>query len=135
MTSEQLYAEIILDYYRSPRNYGILEQPDAVFRDVNPSCGDVTEMQLKIADGKIADVKYTGKGCAISFAASGMLTEMASGKTVEEALQFSKDDILQALGIPISMARLKCALLGLKVFKYSLYKYLGEGHVPDESFE
>lgn len=125
MTSEQLYAEIILDYYRNPRNFGTLEDSDVIFRDVNPVCGDITEMHLKIDRGKIVDIKYSGKGCAISVAASGMLTEYVKGKTLDEARAVKREDVLAMLGIPISMVRMKCALLGLKVFKYSIYKYLG----------
>ncbi len=125
MTSEQMYAEVILDYYRNPRNFGTLKDANATYRDVNPACGDVAEMFLKVKNGVIDDIKHTGRGCAISLAASGMLTELVKGKTIDFARSISKQDMLDALGIPVSIARLKCALLGLKVFKCALYHHMG----------
>lgn len=121
-----MYTEVILDYYRYPRNYGSLGDANAHARDLNPLCGDEVEIQMKVEDGKIADVKFLGKGCAISQAGASMLTEYMKGKSVDEIRKLDKDDVLQMLGIEISPVRLKCALLGLKVTKLALYRYLGE---------
>ena len=131
MISESMYADIILDYYRNPRNFGTIKAPDGFFRDVNPVCGDIVEMSFRVEDGKIVDIKYLGKGCAISSAAAGMLTEMVIGKTIDEALKIKKEDVLSTLGIQISPMRLKCALLGYKVFKCALYHYIGKDYEED----
>ena len=121
-----IYSEIILDYYRHPRNKGKLENPQIHARDSNPLCGDVIEMQMVLdGDSKVKEVKYNGQGCAISQASASMLTEMIQGKTLDEIRKISKDDILSLIGGQLSAVRLKCALLSLKVMKTGLYSYLG----------
>ena len=122
----EMYQEIILDYYRNPRNKGTLPHPDIVSHDVNTSCGDEITMNVLIKDGRIGNVRFSGKGCAISLAAASMLTEYALGKSLSEVAKFNKDDMLKLLSIPISCVRLKCALLGLKVLKLGVLEYLGE---------
>lgn len=133
MSSEAMYANTILDYYRNPRNYGVIDNASASARDVNPLCGDKLEMCIKVDNGKISDVKFTGSGCAISQASASMLTEMALGKNVEDARSMTKDDMLDMLGIQISHVRIKCALLGLKVFKLALYSYIGQSMSDEEN--
>ncbi|MER3404712.1 MAG: SUF system NifU family Fe-S cluster assembly protein [Chloroflexota bacterium] len=118
---DALYRDYILDHYRNPRNYGTLEDPDLSYEDDNPLCGDRVRMDFKIRDGRIAQVRFSGKGCAISQASASMLTEMVEGKTLDEVKQIGKEDVLENLGIPISPARLKCALLALKVLKAGVY--------------
>src|SRR6266436_6271293 len=98
------YREYILDHYRNPRNYGKLEHPDAHAEDFNPLCGDQLAIDLQIAGDQVMAVRFQGRGCAISQAAASMLSEMIEGKTVEEVVQLGKDDVLDALGIPISHA-------------------------------
>jgi len=120
-----LYREQILDHYRNPRNQGTLEPADASFEDTNPLCGDRVRIDLRFDGERIADIKFTGRGCAISQAAASMLTEMVKGQTLAEVKVLTKDDLLDELGIPISPARIKCALLGLKVLKASAYGYTG----------
>jgi nitrogen fixation NifU-like protein len=124
--SSDIYKDIILDYYRHPRNFGDLEQPDVRAKDSNPLCGDIIEMQLKIKDGEIEDVRFKGKGCAISQASASMLTEVVKGKTLDEVKALGKPDVLEMLGIDPGPTRIKCALLGLKVLKLSVYGYLGQ---------
>jgi len=125
MSSADIYREIILDYYRNPRNYGKIQDPDISQRDSNPLCGDELEMQLNIKDDKVADVKFTGKGCAISQASASMLTELIMGKDFEYVKKLTKEDILDNLGLhELGPARIKCALLSLKVLKSGLYSYL-----------
>ncbi|MCS7230165.1 MAG: SUF system NifU family Fe-S cluster assembly protein [Candidatus Kryptonium sp.] len=118
---DELQMEILLDHYQNPRNFGHLENPDIVHEEGNPSCGDQIRIEIKIQDNKISDIKFTGKGCTISQASASILTEIVKGKTLDEIKKFSKEDMLNALGIPISPIRLKCALLGLKVLKAGIY--------------
>ena len=124
--SSDIYKDIILDYYRHPRNFGDLPDPDVRAKDSNPLCGDVIEMQLKIKDGRIDDLRFKGRGCAISQASASMLTELVKGKTLEEVKLLVKDDVLDMLGIDPGPTRIKCALLGLKVVKLAAYGYLGQ---------
>jgi nitrogen fixation NifU-like protein len=125
MSSADIYREIILDYYRNPRNYGKITDPDISQHDSNPLCGDELEMHINIKDDKVADVKFTGKGCAISQASASMLTELIMGKDFEYVKKLTKEDILDNLGLhELGPARIKCALLSLKVLKSGLYSYL-----------
>lgn len=117
---DELYRDFILDHYRNPRNAGVLDAPDATFEDNNPLCGDKIRMDLKLRDGIVQEVRFRGRGCAISQAAASLLTEDIKGKSVSAINQMSKEDILNNLGITISPARLKCALLALKVLKHAL---------------
>ena len=121
---EEMYSEIILDYYRNPKNFGTIEKPDSVAYDTNTLCGDEIQIQLKITDLFIEDIKFKGSGCAISQASISMLTEIVKGKSIDKVKKLNRQDILKILGVPISPVRLKCAMLGLKVFKLALYKYL-----------
>jgi nitrogen fixation NifU-like protein len=118
---DELQMEILLDHYQNPRNFGHLENPNIVHEEGNPSCGDQIRIEIKLEDNKIADIKFTGKGCTISQSSASILTEIVKGKSLDEVKNFSKEDMLNALGIPISPIRLKCALLGLKVLKAGIY--------------
>ena len=121
-----VYSEIILDYYRHPRNKGILEHPQISAKDSNPLCGDIIEMQLELdKDHSVKDVKFNGQGCAISQASASMLTEIVKGKKIDDVRNISKDEILSLIGGQLSAVRLKCALLSLKVLKTGVYTYLG----------
>ena len=117
---DALYRDFILDHYRNPRNAGTLDHPDASFEDLNPLCGDKIRMDLRIRDGIVEDVRFKGRGCAISQASASLLTEAIKGKKIAEIDAIGKDEVLEDLGISISAARLKCALLGLKVLKQAL---------------
>jgi nitrogen fixation NifU-like protein len=115
---EQLYREQILDHYKHPQNFGQLDEFDLEYEDSNPFCGDEQHVWIRLdGDGRVAEVSFDGKGCAISTAATSLLTEELTGKTRAELLALSKDFVLDLLGIEISATRLKCALLGLKVVK------------------
>ena len=129
--SSDIYKDIILDYYRHPRNFGDLPEPDVRSKDSNPLCGDVIEMQLKIKEGRVEDLRFKGRGCAISQASASMLTELAKGKTLDEIKALTKENVLSMLGIDPGPTRIKCALLGLKVIKLAVYGYLGQT-VTDE---
>jgi nitrogen fixation NifU-like protein len=129
VTSEfdQLYREVILDHYKNPRNHGVIEDADAHAEGKNPLCGDETEIFVKFgSDGAtIEDIKFHGRGCAISQAATSMLTEMVKGKQATEVATLTRDDILEEVGIPLTPVRLKCALLGLTTLKLALHKEKG----------
>ena len=133
MSSSDIYRELILDYYRNPRNYGKLEPHDIDASDSNPLCGDEVEIQIRASrDGMIEDIRFTGKGCAISQASASMLTELAKGKPLVWAKDLSKEDILNMLGTTeLGPARIKCALLSMKVIKTGVYAYLGA--TPEQS--
>lgn len=131
MPADNMYADIILDYYRNPRNFGAISDAEIKARDSNPLCGDEIEINIKLNGNSVKDVKFSGKGCAISQAAAGMLTEMVIGKKLEDAAKLSKQDILDMLAIPISHVRIKCALLSLKVLKLGIYSHIG-GKLEDE---
>lgn len=120
-----LYREVILDHYRNPRNAGTIADADISYEDTNPLCGDRIRIDLKVADGKVTDIKFSGRGCAISQASTSMLTEMIQGQDVEEIRSLTAQDLLDEIGIPISPARVKCALLGLKVLKTGAYGIAG----------
>ncbi len=121
-----IYSEIILDYYRYPKNKGSILNPQIKAKDSNPLCGDVVEIQMELdGDNQVKDIKFNGQGCAISQASASMLTELVKGKNLDEVRKLSKEDILSLLGGQLTAVRMKCALLSLKVLKTGLYSYLG----------
>lgn len=116
-----MYQEQILDHYKNPRNFGKIMNATIHHHEKNPLCGDELDVYFLIDDGRnIADVKIYGRGCAISQASASMLTEKVKGKSIDEIKKLKKDDILEMLGIPISAARLKCALLSFDTFKNAI---------------
>lgn len=122
---DDFYREYIVDHYRNPRNYGVIDDADISHEEYNPVCGDRVHLDLKVEDNRIVDVRFNGDGCSISQASASILTEMVKGKTLEEARALSKDDVLEQLGIPLGPVRLKCALLALKVLKVGAYGLQG----------
>ena len=114
---DDLYREQILEHYKRPHHWGEMDSPDVEFEDFNPLCGDELKVQLRIADGKVADVAFSGHGCAISQAAASMTSDELIGMPVEELVRLDKSFVLDLLGIDISATRMKCALLSLKVLK------------------
>ena len=127
MDITELYQSLILDHNRSPRNHGAPAVVDRVADGRNPMCGDQLRVWVTIDDeGRVTDVRFAGKGCAISQASASLMTERLKGLTLEEARKINKDDVLGELGIEISPARIKCALLSLKVLKVGAYGLAGE---------
>ncbi|HLY85963.1 MAG TPA: SUF system NifU family Fe-S cluster assembly protein [Gaiellaceae bacterium] len=124
---ESLYREVILDHYKNPRGHGVIEDADAEAEGQNPLCGD--EVSIYVAFGEdgetIADVKFSGRGCAISQAATSMLMEMTKGRTASEVAVLDKDELLAEIGVPLTPVRLKCAMLGLTTLKVALHKAKG----------
>ncbi|MDW0151024.1 MAG: SUF system NifU family Fe-S cluster assembly protein [Nitrososphaeraceae archaeon] len=125
--SDDIYREIILDHYRNPRNKGKIDNPDVVIHDSNPLCGDQIDIYLKVVEGQIKDIKFDGKGCAISQASASMLTEMVMDKPLTTAKDISKNEVLENIGLTnLGPARIKCALLSLKVLKMGMVKYYSD---------
>jgi nitrogen fixation NifU-like protein len=115
---DELYREQILEHYKRPHNFGRLEDPDLEFEDNNPFCGDEQRVTMRLdEEGRVAEVAFEGQGCAISTAATSLLSDELVGKTREELLALPKEEVLDLLGIEISATRMKCAMLGLKVIK------------------
>ncbi len=115
---DQLYREQILDHYKRPHNFGRLDDFDLEFEDTNPFCGDEQHVYIKLDEqDRVAEIAFQGQGCAISTAATSLLTDELVGKSRDELLKLPKEFVLELLGIDISATRLKCALLGLKVVK------------------
>src|ERR671936_1047818 len=125
--SDQLYREVILDHYKNPRGHGVIEDADAEAEGFNPLCGDEVSIYVSFAeDGEtIDDVKFSGRGCAISQAATSMLVDMVKGRTATEVATLDKDELLDEIGIQLTPVRLKCAMLGLTTLKVALHKAKG----------
>ena len=117
---DDMYREIILEHYRHPHNAGTLEQPDVSHEDSNPLCGDRIRIDLRLEGNTIADVRFQGRGCAISQAAASLLTDEIKGKPLKDVAAFRADDLLDLLGIDISPARLKCAMLSFDSLQHLL---------------
>jgi nitrogen fixation NifU-like protein len=128
---DDLYRDEILEHYRQPHNFGTLESPDARYEGANPLCGDRITLMLEIGeDDRVTDVAFTGRGCAISQASTSMLTDEIRGKTVAEVQALRNQDVLDLLGIEISPARLKCALLSIDTLKKAVTE--GSGATGEE---
>ena len=122
--SDDIYREIILDHYRNPRNKGKLPEADISTHDSNPLCGDEIDIHMKIQGDRIMDIKFEGRGCAISQASASMLTEMVINKPLASVKDIAKTDILENIGLTnLGPARIKCALLALKVMKLGMVNY------------
>lgn len=115
-----LYRENILDHYKNPRNYGKVENPEARSVAENISCGDEISLSVEVGGGVIEDIKFEGKGCAISIASASLMTEHVKGMSLDKARRLSKDDIQKMLGVEVTPARLKCALLPLEALRSAL---------------
>jgi nitrogen fixation NifU-like protein len=131
MAFDELYREVILDHYKNPRGQGALANADAEAEGQNPLCGDEVAISVALDGETIHDVRFRGRGCAISQAATSMLTELVKGRTVTEVAEMPKDELLDEVGIPLTPVRLKCALLGLGVLKVALHRARGTP-LPEE---
>ena len=122
---DDLYRDYILEHYRRPHNFGVIDEPTASFEGSNPLCGDRITMQLGITNGVVERVGFTGRGCAISQASASLLTDEIKGKPVADVAGFRADDLLDLLGIDISPARLKCAMLSHDTLQKALAEVEG----------
>ena len=130
---EQMYREVILDHYKNPHGHGLLDHADAQAEGMNPLCGDEVTVSVKFAgDGEtIEEVGFEGRGCAISQAATSMLTDLVKGRTASDVASLPKEALLEEIGIPLTPVRIKCAILGLGVLKVALHRAKGTP-LPDE---
>jgi nitrogen fixation protein NifU and related proteins len=130
---EDFYREVILDHYKNPHNYGLLAEPHAHAEGQNPLCGDEVAVSIRFAadEETIEAIGFEGRGCAISQAATSMLTDLVKGKTATQVASLPKEELLEELGIPLTPVRLKCAILGLGVVKVALHRAKGTP-LPDE---
>jgi nitrogen fixation NifU-like protein len=132
---DELYREHILEHYQRPRCHGTLDDATVSVEDTNPLCGDRIRMDLRIEDGRIEKVRFSGSGCSISQASASMLCEAVEGKTVDEVRGVGREQVLEMIGIDLGPVRLKCALLALKTLKtgvYGLSQWPGEEDVPSD---
>jgi nitrogen fixation NifU-like protein len=132
-----MYRQQILDHYKSPRNYGALEDPTFSHVGENPMCGDTIQMDVQLDDDEetIERVAFKGDGCAISQAAASMLSEKLVGMSVDELQAMDRDDITDMLGVDISPMRIKCAVLAEKVAQDGADIYFGELDVDKTTTE
>lgn len=126
-----LGMEILLDHYKDPRNFGHLDHPDITHEEGNPSCGDQIRIEIKLSGDVIEEIRFNGKGCAVSQASASMLTEELKGKSLDSVKRMSKDQMLDLIGIEVNPMRLKCALLALKATKIGAFG-VAEWHDDDE---
>jgi nitrogen fixation NifU-like protein len=128
-----MYREVILDHYKNPHGHGLIDDADAQAEGMNPLCGDEVTISVKFAaDGETIDeVGFEGRGCAISQAATSMLTDLVKGRKASEVAALPKEDLLEEIGIPLTPVRIKCAILGLGVLKVALHRAKGTP-LPDE---
>jgi len=117
---DDLYRDYILEHYRRPHNFGVIEDPDASFEGANPLCGDRITLMVGVKDGVVDRVAFTGRGCAISQASASLLTDEIKGKPLSDVVGVRADDVLDLLGIEISPARLKCAMLSHDTLQHVL---------------
>lgn len=128
-----MYRELILDHYKNPRQHGHLEHADVSAEGMNPLCGDEVSVEVAFDDDgdTIRDIRFEGRGCAISQASTSMLMEMVKGRKASEVAAMPKEELLEEVGIPLTPVRLKCAILGLGVLKLALHKAKGTP-LPEE---
>ena len=123
-SGEDMYREHILDHYKHPRNFGVLKPAHVDHEANNPMCGDQIRITFNVNErDEVSDVKFTGRGCAISQASASLLTSRVKGKPLADVKAITRDDIVQMLGIPVSPVRLKCALLSLAVLREGVEIY------------
>jgi nitrogen fixation protein NifU and related proteins len=128
---DELYREVILDHYKNPRGHGIVEPSDIEAEGMNPLCGDEVSISIAFDGERIEDVRFQGRGCAISQASTSMLMDMVRGRTAQEVAEMDRGELLEEVGIPLGPVRLKCALLGLSVLRLALHKAKGTP-LPEE---
>ncbi len=125
------YSEKVLEHFASPQNMGEMENPDGVGEVGNPTCGDQMSIQIKVSDDVIEDIKFKTFGCAAAIATSSMVTELAKGKPLKEALEISNEDVEEALG---GLPRIKrhCSLLAEEGIEAAVKDYYAKSGDKDE---
>ncbi|NOZ64138.1 MAG: Fe-S cluster assembly scaffold protein NifU [Caldiserica bacterium] len=119
------YSKKVMEHFMDPHNMGNIESPDGVGRVGNPICGDLMEIQIKVKEGKIEDIKFKTFGCAAAIATSSMITDLAKGKTIEEALEISRNNVADALeGLP--PIKMHCSNLAADALHSAIKDYLAK---------
>ncbi len=116
------YTDIVLEHFKNPRNQGVIEDADAIGEEGNPTCGDVMKIYIKVKDNKIDDIKFETLGCAAAIAVSSAATELAKGKTLDEAMAMKKNDIIESLG-GLPDTKIHCSMLGIDALHQAIEKY------------
>jgi len=131
-----MYNPKVLEHYRNPRNIGEIEDADGVGVYLSDFCGDITKFWIKVKGDEIIDVKFKTQGCAASIASGSILTELAKGKTMEEVLRITKEDVVGALG-GLPEQKIHCSLLATDALFDAIYDYLSKNRlqVPKELSE
>lgn len=124
---DDLYRDFILEHYKRPKNFGELDPHDLEANEHNPLCGDELGVHIRVADGRVEDLRFHGNGCAISQASASIASEELIGMELAQVAVLDADWMLDLLGIPISATRRKCALLSLKAMRSAI---TGEGSWP-----
>lgn len=118
-----VYSDKVLDHFKNPRNVGELDNPDGVGVEGNPVCGDLMEIQIKVEDDRIADIRFKTFGCGSAIATSSMVTEMAKGLTLEEALKITRDSVAEELdGLPPQ--KMHCSNLAADALHKAIQDYM-----------
>ncbi len=125
------YSDTVMDHFMNPRNVGEVEDPDGVGQIGNVNCGDIMRMTIKVKDNRIADIKFKTFGCGAAIAVSSMVTEMALGKTLEEAARIGRDDVAKALG-GLPDKKLHCSNLGTDALKAAINDYWRKNGHPEK---
>lgn len=123
MSENELQAEIVLEHYREPHNYGTLDNPSVSLTESNPVCGDTVNLSLHVEDGVVKEVKFVGKGCSISQASASMLTDRIVGKTLEELKSMEEQSVIDMIGLKLGPSREKCALLSFNIMQKCIREY------------
>lgn len=121
--SDELYQKVLMEHFKNPKNKKTLENPDFSTGHDNPSCGDKISMTGKIENGVLVDIGFDGSGCVVSMAAASMLTDLCKGKSLDEILSLTKEDILKMIGLQLGPNRLHCALLSLETLHKGVLAY------------
>lgn len=117
-----MYSEKVMDHFMNPRNVGEIPDADGIGMEGNPTCGDVMKIFIKVENGRIVDAKFKTFGCGASIAVSSMVTEMVKGKTLDEALQISKETVADALG-GLPPQKMHCSNLGADALRKAIEDY------------
>jgi len=120
---DELYREVLLDHYKNPHNKGVILRPNIHKEDSNPLCGDMVEIFIRLNEEKIENITFEGKGCVISQASASMLTDELKGKTLKDVQSMTREDLLDLIGLQLTPARIKCAMLPLTAIKKGIIDY------------
>jgi nitrogen fixation NifU-like protein len=127
-----MYSEIVMEHFSNPRNVGEIEDADGIGKVGSPSCGDTMDIYIKVRDGVLTDLKFRTFGCAAAIASSSMMTEMAKGKTIEEVLEITRDDVADELG-GLPEAKMHCSNLASDAIRAAIEDYLEKSSEKDNT--